>query len=614
MDAEDGETELLRANIFVKHKSAAAREFPLLQDVVVVGRGLHSQESGSRMCLADKTRRVSRTHAAIVLSDSESYFIRDLGSANGTFVNGERCFRRTLRSGDKISIGSYTLEYEEQEGAPSDCPLFSLVKREHPIDINFYKKGTLVDSSPSDTESKTAPHWRERATSLLEELAMITDETGVAGELLKSLSRDIGITQGCVISLGPEGSTTFIAWTGGSTGTFSVFEDWWNLMIQQAGTCHDAGGILSPIVISDKPIGAVSLTANLDRPFTKEDVDYVNFLVQALASNLLPSAAKRIEGGQDVYSTRDSVRWSSSLVGVSSAISTIREKLELLAKENNNVLLIGDHGTGKGVAAQYLHSRSDRRDGPFIKVDLASLPKDTIESELFGSVFGAFTGAVNRPGYFEQASGGTLFLDEIGDISIETQNKLRRAIENKVIARVGSTKPITVDTRLVCATNVPVEKAAEDGKFKKDLLQRLGAVIRLPNLHTRVEDIPLLAHYLIDEIDRKLIAISHSAMRTLTTYSWPGNVRELRQLVESLANEDREFVFSWDLLDKLKLPTGPEEQPVTESLEDAERQRIIEVLKQTGGNKTKAAELLGIVRMTLYSKLEKYGLQDRDNT
>jgi DNA-binding NtrC family response regulator len=286
----------------------------------------------------------------------------------------------------------------------------------------------------------------------------------------------------------------------------------------------------------------------------------------------------------------------------------------LLAKANNNVLFIGDHGTGKGVAAQYLHSRSDRCDGPFIKVDLASLPEDTIESELFGSVPGAFTGAVNRPGYFEQASGGTLFLDEIGDISIDVQNKLRRAIENKVIARVGSTKPITVNTRLVCATNVPVEKAAEDGKFKKDLLQRLGTVIRLPDLHTRVEDIPLLAHYLIDEIDRKLIAISHSAMRTLTTYSWPGNVRELRQLVESLASEDREFVFSWDLLDKLKLPTGQKEQEVTESLEDTERQRIVEVLETTGGNKTKAAELLGIVRMTLYSKMEKYGLQDRRPT
>ncbi len=599
----------MRAHVFVKHKNAAVREFPLLQDVVVVGRGVHSQESGSRLCLADKTRKVSRTHAAIVLSESEHHFIRDLGSANGTFVNGERCYRRTLRSGDTISIGSYTLEYEEQEGTPSDCPLFSLVKRELPIDINFYKKGTLLDSSPSDHQPETVPPWRERAARLLEELAMIPNETGVAAELLKSLSRDMGVTQGCVVSLGPTGSTTLIAWTGGSTGTFSVFEDWWNLMVQQGGTCYDEGGILSPIVISDEPVGAVSLSANHDRPFTSEDVDYVNFLVQRLASKLIPSAAKKVERGE-VYSKSDAVRWSCSLVGVSSAISTIRERLELLAKANNNVLLVGDPGTGKGVAAQYLHSRSDRRDGPFIKVDLASLPEDTIESELFGSVPGAFTGAVNRPGYFEQASGGTLFLDEIGDISIEMQNKLRRAIENKVIARVGSTKPITVDTRLVCATNVPVEKAAEDGKFKKDLLQRLGAVIRLPDLHTRVEDIPLLAHYLIDELDRKLIAISHSAMSTLTTYSWPGNVRELRQLIESLASEDREFVFSWDLLDKLKLPTGQDEQQVTESLEDTERQRIIEVLKQTGGNKTKAAELLGIVRMTLYSKLEKYGLQD----
>jgi DNA-binding NtrC family response regulator len=601
----------MRAHVFVRHKDATAREFPLLQDVVVVGRGAHSQESGSRMCLADKTRKVSRTHAAIVLSDSKSHFVRDLGSANGTFVNGQRCYRRTLRSGDKISIGSYTLEYEEQEGRPSDCPLFNLVKRELPTDINFYKKGTLLDSSTSDTQPESFPRWRERATGLLEELAMIPNETGVAAELLKSLARDMGVTQGCVVSLGPTGSTTLIAWTGGST--FSVFEDWWNLMVQQGGTCYDEGGILSPIVVSDEPVGAVSLSANHDRPFNGEDVDYVNFMVQALASKLLPSAAKKVEG-VEVHSKRDAVRWSSSLVGVSSAISSIREKLELLAKENNNVLLIGEPGTGKGVAAQYLHSRSDRRDGPFIKVDLASLPEDTIESELFGSVPGAFTGAVNRPGYFEQSSGGTLFLDEIGDISIEIQNKLRRAIENKVIARVGSTKPINVDTRLVCATNVPVQEAADDGKFKKDLLQRLGAVIRLPDLRRRVEDIPLLAHYLIDEIDRKLIAISHSAMNTLTTYSWPGNVRELRQLIESMASEDREFVFSWDLLDRLKLPTGQKEQQVTESLEDTERQRIIEVLKQTGGNKTKAAELLGIVRMTLYSKLEKYGLQDKGPT
>jgi transcriptional regulator with AAA-type ATPase domain len=588
----------MRAHVFVRHKNATAREFPLLQDVVVVGRGALSQESGSRMCLADKTRKVSRTHAAIILSQSESHFIRDLGSANGTFVNGERCFRRTLRSGDKISIGSYTLEYEEQEGTPCDSPLFNLVKREPPIDINFYKTGTLHNSSPSDNQPETVSPWRERAARLLEELAIIPNEAGVAAELLKSLSRDMGVTQGCVMSLGPTGSTTFVAWTGDSSGTFSVFEDWWNLMVQQGGTCFDEGAILTPIVVSDETTGAVSLSAHHDRPFTEEDVDYVNFLIQRLASKLLPSAAKKVEGGE-AYSKSDGVSWSCSLVGVSSAISTIREKLEVLAKTDNNVLFVGDPGTGKGVAAQYLHSRSDRCDGPFIKVDLSSLPEDTIESELFGSVPGAFTGAINRSGYFEQASGGTLFLDEIGDISIEVQNKLRRAIENKVIARVGSAKPINVNTRLICATNVPVEKAAADGKFKKDLLQRLGTIIHLPDLRTRVEDIPLLAHYLIDEIDRKMIAISHSAMHTLTTYSWPGNVRELRQLIESLASEEREFVFSWDLLDKLKLPTRKNEQRVTESL---------------GGNKTRAAELLGIVRMTLYSKLEKYGLQDRGPT
>ena len=310
----------------------------------------------------------------------------------------------------------------------------------------------------------------------------------------------------------------------------------------------------------------------------------------------------------------------TGIVGHSPSLQKIIDQVKLVAPSKATILIEGESGTGKELIAQAVHQASPRARGPFVAVHCAALSETLLESELFGHERGAFTGATERRiGRFESASGGTLFLDEISEISPTTQVKLLRFLETKSIERVGGSKPIDLDVRLVAATNRTLSQLVKEGKFREDLFFRLNVVrLVLPPLRERPDDIPLLlAHYLkifAEENGLTAPAIEAGALRTLQAYPWPGNVRELRNFCENAVVTRRGgSLTEYDLEARFRdggLPTASPDAarpPVNQlSVEENEKRLLREALIKARGNRTRAAEFMGISRRTLHRKLGQW--------
>jgi two-component system response regulator AtoC len=309
-----------------------------------------------------------------------------------------------------------------------------------------------------------------------------------------------------------------------------------------------------------------------------------------------------------------------NIVGQSPAMLQVFETVQQVAPSRATVLITGETGTGKELIAHAIHNLSPRKTGPFVAVHAAALSTSLLESELFGHEKGAFTGAVERRlGRFELADGGTLFLDEIGEIEPAMQVKILRVLEERAFERVGGQKTIEVDVRLIAATNKDLKKLVTEGKFRDDLFYRLSVVtVALPPLRDRREDIPLLVRGFLDELSRdnnKVVReITPDAMNVLMAYDWPGNVRELRNAVEQmvvLARSERLTVR--DVPAAIRGAADLSKAPLVRSdmtVEDAERLLIIQALKEMAGNRTRAAQKIGISRRTLHRKLKEYGLEN----
>lgn len=307
------------------------------------------------------------------------------------------------------------------------------------------------------------------------------------------------------------------------------------------------------------------------------------------------------------------------LIGDSAPMREVFRRLKLAADSDVTVVVTGESGTGKELAAVAIHAQSGRRDKPFLALNCSAIPETLLESELFGHVKGAFTGATaDKVGLFEAASGGTLFLDEIGDVSPAIQVKLLRVLQEHEIRRVGDSKNRKVDVRLVTATNKDLRKLVADGTVREDFFYRIHVFeIRLPPLRDRKEDIPLLVDHFINELcqskGRKVDGIARDALQLMMDYHWPGNVRQLRNAIEhACVTVAGDRISYLDLPPELRDPHGTNLADVSSDLspeERAERDGIIEALRQTGGNRTKAAELLGTSRVTLWKKIGRYAIE-----
>ncbi len=307
-----------------------------------------------------------------------------------------------------------------------------------------------------------------------------------------------------------------------------------------------------------------------------------------------------------------------NVIGRSQKMKRVMEIVEMVAPSRATVLIQGASGTGKEVVARAIHDKSDRRDKPFVKTNCAALPEGLIESELFGHEKGAFTGAIrSAKGRFELAHGGTLLLDEISEMSLNLQAKLLRVLQEKEFEKLGSTQTLQVDVRIIATTNRDLKEEVKKGKFREDLFYRLNVVpIELPLLRDRKEDIPLLVEYFIQkysaENKKSVQGIADDALRILMKYNWPGNVRELENTIERAVVISREPLlkpqhfltfnaFQEDWQGGNQTWSGN-----TKNLKEMERQKILEVLRETNGNRTRAAEELGISVRTLRNKLREF--------
>jgi two-component system response regulator AtoC len=334
---------------------------------------------------------------------------------------------------------------------------------------------------------------------------------------------------------------------------------------------------------------------------------------------------------QEVEVLRDEISslvQTERIVGNSPAMQEVYKTIGKVAKADATVLITGESGTGKELVAEALHFNSNRRSGPMVKVSCAALPETLLEAELFGHEKGSFTGAMTqRRGRFEMADKGTIFLDEIGEMTVPTQTKLLRVLQERKIERIGSNLPIKVDIRIIVATNKDLQKQVEQSKFRDDLYYRLNVInIHMPPLRDRKEDIPsLVEHFLAKHrysATAQPAAISEEAIRRLMEYNWPGNVRELENVIE------RAVVLSrGQIITSRELPFGDHEGGEGEegeadgdvaksdssffkkSVAQFEKDLIMKALRDANGNRSKAAEMLGIYRRLLYAKIKEYGLE-----
>ena len=386
-------------------------------------------------------------------------------------------------------------------------------------------------------------------------------------------------------------------------------------------------GCCVPLITPKGAMGTLNLASTSEEAFSSPDLELLNQVAAQIAIALDNARAYR-----EIAELKDRLSEEKSyleeeirselnfedIVGESPELNRALAQAKTVAPSDATVLILGDTGTGKELIARAIHRLSGRKDNSFIKLNCAAIPTGLLESELFGHEKGAFTGAINQKiGRMELADGGTLFLDEVGDIPLELQPKLLRVLQDQEFERLGGTRTIRVNVRLIAATNRDLAKSVEQQEFRSDLYYRLHVFpIRVPPLRERAKDIPLLVRYFVQKIsrrmNRRIETIPTETMRVLTNWHWPGNVRELENFIE------RSVILSEGLVLNAPLSELQMPKPVPElssKLEDMERNHIVRVLRRAGGvisGPSGAAALLGLKRTTLQSRMQKLGISRRD--
>ena len=441
---------------------------------------------------------------------------------------------------------------------------------------------------------------------------LIAEDDSGAGEALKTAFVDVGYE---------------VTWAkSGSEARQAFFAGTWDCVLTDV-VMPDVDGLdlLKEFVAAPKAPPVIVMTAygSVERAVQAMKDGAYDFLEKPLDLNglrdLVKSAVQQRRDEPRNKPVRARLRADRKVLlpARSPLMERVVTQAKRVAKTNATVLITGESGTGKELVARMVHRESLRVRGPFVPVNCAGLTESIIESELFGHVKGAFTGAFRaKPGKFEIADGGTLFLDEIGEIPLNIQVKLLRVLQEREVERVGGEEPVRIDVRLVCATHRDLEQMIRDGEFREDLYYRVKVIVlRLPALRERPEEIEVLAEHFVAQSNernrRSVKGITPAALARLESYAWPGNVRELENVIEQavvLAPGDR--IGEADLPEEVTGEKGPQDVlriNVGSTLAQTEKELILETLRRTGGNKTQAAKLLGIGVRTLYRKLEEYG-------
>ncbi len=571
----------------------------------------------STIVLADE--HVSRVHARVAFEGGR-WVLYDLESRNGTRLNGQAVERSApLAHNHEILLGATRLRFsldaaDTPTGRPNNPPTEVFAKE---------------PSSPSTTSLQT-----DDLTALCRFMTAAVGEAephDLLRRALRAAHRQTGATLVGYLSLDPTDPVPKLVLPDEATVDRHLSRQL-TLLVQQRGRTVWLGADLAtsqptdslvpftdaiglPVVADGGPTGAVHVYKSKGR-FAERDVRFCEALVGYLSHGLKGLRTRRTLEAENSR-LRGHLPAADDLVGDSPAMQRLRAQITRVAPQPSTVLINGESGVGKELVALALHKQSRHADGPLVAVNCAAIAPAMMEAELFGYRKGAFTGADrDYPGLFQQADEGTLFFDEVGELSPECQAKLLRVLETKSFRPLGATGEVKADVRIIAATNRDLEKEVRAGKFRRDLYYRLKVVtVAVPPLREHAEDMPALVRHFLERLNqecRRQVKLTPAALRRLQGYSWPGNVRQLRAALENAV-----VMAEGDLIDAaaLVLPEGASGEvgvlPV--NLDDLERWAIPEALRRTGGNKTQAAELLGISRETLANKLKKYGLGGKDD-
>jgi two-component system response regulator HydG len=568
----------------------------------------------------------SRVHA-VVLFEDDAWWVRDAGSRNGTLVNNQKIDEARLADGCVLKVGSTEFEFHESATPPNDSQ-----RPDHTQTV--IRDQSVVPSEQEPAEfGMEALHDPVRGHDFLTlhqhsvKLLGCTDPDEVIRsslELLRDRTRasfvgflwasDDGQFKPKMVI--PEGASGKVALSSELTERVTrqgkaIWIDNQQLEEVSRSAQHFADAICVPLVHDGKTIGAIHVYLEQGR-FRQTDFDIAIPLANIMTVALVRSrreAMLRVE--QQRLADKSGV--SNEFLGNCRGILDLKSKIGRVARATGCVLVRGESGSGKELVAHAVHKSSARSDRPMLSVNCAAIPRDLMESQLFGHKKGAFTGAdADHAGLFQQAHTGTLFLDEVGEMTLDGQAKLLRILEGHPFLPVGGTKEVTVDVRVIAATNRDLSDFVRDGRFREDLYYRLSVFeLYIPPLRDRGSDIELLVNYFTDHFRRQHgrpgLTISPEAKQKLLTYSWPGNVRQLRNVIDSaVVMSEGNIVQPGDL--GLR-DAGGGEAFESLRLDYWEKKLIAEALTRTGGSMPDAAKLLGLGRATLYRKVEEYNIE-----
>jgi Nif-specific regulatory protein len=587
--------------------------FTLADTETSIGR-----ESANHLCISDPS--VSRRHS-LIKREGEQFKINDLESLNGTFVNDVPVKERTLAHGDRVRIGDYLFVFLLHEG--DSLPLSGRV---------LLDEGVQVSGATIQVRVADAFHLMARDLSVLMKISRTINSIRGLEELQRQLlelifevvpaqrgaillveegEREVSSVFGMDRRSGPNPSVRVsrtIAQQVLAEGVAILSND-----VQDNENFDTAESLISsqirsilcvPLVLLDRVRGAIYLDTSASADLFDNDHLQLLTAIAGIAAIALENAQHVEWLESENRRLRADNQLEHNMVGESVRLREVYQFISRVAPTDSTVLITGESGTGKELAARAIHLNSSRKSKPFIAVNCAALTETLLESELFGHEKGAFTGAIaQKKGKIEIADNGTLFLDEIGEMAAVLQAKLLRVLQEREFERVGGTRTIKVNLRVIAATNKNLEEAIKDGSFRQDLYYRLNVVYtRMPALRERGEDVILLARYFAEKYgekcNRRVKGISADARARLMNYDWPGNVRELENAIErAVVLGTTERILPEDLPEAVLETEAPGTVSSTryhEAVVEAKKQLIINAIEQAGGNYTEAAKLLGV--------------------
>ena len=609
---------------------ASGEVFLLESDEVVLGR-----DPANAVTIADPS--LSRRHCAVVRS-AEGWTVRDLGSFNGTFVNGEPVFERVLSHADRLRIAANELLFHAERTRLEEPP--SAPELRDTTSLRLQDAVYLQSSAPIPEH----PHTQRDLLALVRiatAIAGIRERSQLESELLDAAFAVTPASAAAFIRIDPEtGDQAVVETRTGEGGcqarpsptvvSFSVSRREAVLTNLSGDDQHPgsmataaSGGVsvlAAPVLDGESVAGLLYLAAS-DPPamFEPHHLQLVT-AIAGVGSVAMKNVSRLEELIAETRALQHALRRTHEMIGSSEPMQQVYDFIGKVSRADSTVLVTGESGTGKELVARALHKNSGRVNGPFVAINCAAIAESLLESEMFGHERGSFTGAdATKRGRLEVADGGTLFLDEVGELSPLLQSKLLRVLQFREFERVGGTRTIKVDIRVISATNRDLEKEVAEGRFRRDLLFRLNVLpLRMPPLRERRQDIPALAVHFAKQIAMRMqcppVRFSSAAIRRLMTYDWPGNVRELENAVErAIVLRSGPEIGADDLPEAVAetpLADAPADSRFHAAVTEVKRRLVLDAIAEANGRLTDAARLLGLHPNYLHRLRRNLGLRD----